>query len=218
LSLRPVGEAVDGDQQQEPPPFLGAPQPFLYATRLSSAEANGRYQVIAFSEGDAALCGWLAAATDDCLLGQIEVKGVALPDDASNFDDKIALLSMKSSATELVPGGQLGVNLRWQALARLDEDYTIFIQVLDSQDNIVGQVDSWPVQGTYPTSQWPAGEVIVDTHVVQLKSSMAPGNYRLQVGWYLLATLRRLPVLNSDGDPIDDRVVISGLVVPGSGE
>lgn len=218
LKLLPIGEATHDVQLKEPAVLTGTPEPFLYQTQLSSAQVNERYQLTAFSEGGGAICGWLKAATHGCPLGEIEVKGVPLPEGASNFDDKIALRSMEISATTLEPGGRLEVDLRWQALGPIDEDYTIFIQVLDNQDNIVGQVDAWPLQGTYPTSQWPAGEVIVDTHVVQLKSDLAPGNYHLQVGWYLLATLHRLPILNSDGNPIEEKVVLTGLVAPGSGE
>ena len=42
------------------------------------------------------------------------------------------------------------------------------------------------------------------------RSDLPPGDYRLQVGLYLLATLRRLPVLDDGGLPVDDKVVISG--------
>ena len=57
--------------------------------------------------------------------------------------------------------------MSWQALAPLEEDYTVFVQVLDSEDNIVGQVDSWPVQGTFPTGRWQPGEVVEDPYLVR---------------------------------------------------
>jgi hypothetical protein len=70
------------------------------------------------------------------------------------------------------------------------------------------QQDSWPVQGTYATSQWDPAEVVADPYRLQLPGDLQPGNYRLLVGWYLLATQQRLPVLDIDGNPIDDKVVI----------
>jgi hypothetical protein len=85
--------------------------------------------------------------------------------------------------------------------------------VLNDRDQIVGQVDAWPVQGTYPTSRWQPGETIEDTYEIRLAGDLPPGDYRLQVGLYLLATLRRLPVLDAQGRPIDDKVVISNLTV-----
>jgi hypothetical protein len=36
----------------------------------------------------------------------------------------------------------------------------------------------------------------------------------LQVGWYLLATLQRLPVVDEVGTAVDDKLVVPGLVVP----
>ena len=96
----------------------------------------------------------------------------------------------------------------------MDQDYTVFVQVLDQQDRIVGQVDSWPLQGTYPTSQWPAGERVDDPYAVQLAADLPSGSYRLAVGWYLLETLQRVPVLDESGNIIDDRVILSGFVVP----
>ncbi len=116
--------------------------------------------------------------------------------------------------TRLQAGGLLPLTLTWQGLAPLAEDYTVFVQVLDANDRIVGQVDAWPVQGTHPTSQWTPGETISDPYTVPLDPDLPPGEYRLIVGWYLLADLRRLPVLDAAGSPVDDRVVVEGLVRP----
>jgi hypothetical protein len=87
------------------------------------------------------------------------------------------------------------------------------LQVLDDQDRIVGQIDAWPLEGTFPTSQWQPGEIIQDPYQIQLSADLPPGNYRLQVGLYLLASMRRLPLLDAQGQPIDDKVIISGLTV-----
>jgi len=95
----------------------------------------------------------------------------------------------------------------------MSADYTVFVQVLDPTDRIVGQVDAWPVQGTFPTSAWTPGEAVRDTYLVQLAADLPPGNYRLHVGLYLLATLERLSVLDTGGAAVDDKVEVGGLVV-----
>jgi hypothetical protein len=156
----------------------------------------------------------MARPQESCVLGQIEISGVPLPEGATNYNDLIALRDIDMPETILQPGGHLFVKLQWQALAPLSEDYTVFVQVLDANDQIVGQVDSWPVQGTFPTSQWQPGHLVNDSYTIPLKAELAPGSYRLIVGWYLLATLQRLPVLNNDGIPIGDSLTVSGLVVP----
>jgi hypothetical protein len=146
-------------------------------------------------------------------LGQVEISGYSIPEGTINFEDKIGLLSVEMADPVLLPGAQLAVDLSWLALAPLSEDYTVFVQVLDENDRIVGQVDSWPVQGTYPTSQWHEGEVIADPYLVQLESDLPPGTYKLNIGLYLLETLRRLPIVDDSGAAVDDKWEEPGLVV-----
>lgn len=173
----------------------------------------GRYTLQVGHPGAPARCRWLATPSAGCSLGRIDVQGVALAEGAANYADTIALLEVDVSDATLEAGGRLGVTLTWQALAPISEDYTVFVQVVDAQDQIVGQVDSWPLHGTYPTSQWRAGEVVQDGYQIQLPGELEPGRYRLLVGWYLLATQQRLPVVDESGAAVDDRVVIPGLTV-----
>lgn len=196
-------------------PLATSGQSLRYQAEVSSALPNGRYALVARPVAPgAALCGWMASPAAGCVVGEVSISGVPLPEGATNFDDKVALLDIALPQTELVPGGQLPVTLTWQGLAPMSEDYTVFVQVLDTQDRIVGQVDSWPVQGTFPTSTWTPGDAVVDPYVIQLSGDLSPGEYRLHVGMYLLATARRLPVLGAEGNAVDDKVAVGGLVVP----
>ncbi|HEX6386959.1 MAG TPA: DUF2723 domain-containing protein [Anaerolineae bacterium] len=216
LSLRSVNNQGAKDELQVAPRSLmpNLQSPFVHATELSTDLPNGHYQLIASQPLHSGRCGWLALVTNDCTLGEIEISGVPLPEGAVNFDDRIALLELEMPEKLLRPGGQFPLTLTWQALTSIDHDYTVFVQILDDQDRIVGQVDTWPRQGTHATSQWAPGEIVRDPYVVPLQGDLPPGEYRLQLGWYLLATLRRLPVLDESGTPIDDKVVVPGLFVP----
>jgi hypothetical protein len=197
-----------GDLETDLPP--GKYNIFAWYSLLPSrcGEAGGVCEIIA------SYCGWLQPASDGCVLGQVEISGVPLPEGATNFDDKIALLNIDLPQTQLQPGSQLPVTFTWQSLAPMNKDYTVFIQILDANDRIVGQVDAWPLQGTLPTSQWTPGQTITDPHQIWLDGDLPPGQYRLIVGWYLLADLRRLPILDETGQPIDDKLLVPGLVVP----
>ena len=62
-----------------------------------------------------------------------------------------------------------------------------------------------------------AGERVRDPYEVRLEQELPPGNYRLLVGWYLLSTGQRLPVLDDSGAAVDDKVILPGFVVPESG-
>lgn len=143
-----------------------------------------------------------------CVVAEIDISGAPLPEGATNFDDKIALVDVEVAGENFAPGGQLPVTLSWLGLAEMAEDYTVFVQVLDAADRIVGQVDAWPVQGTFPTSQWRPGETVTDPYVVQLSTDLPPGDYRLHVGFYLLSTGQRLPVVDEAGNAVDDKVEV----------
>ncbi|MCA9981683.1 MAG: hypothetical protein KDD89_12640, partial [Anaerolineales bacterium] len=156
-----------------------------------------------------AVCGWslnpFAPPTTACPLGKIAISGVPIPAGAINFGDQIALLSAQPDSTTLTPGGQLNLTLTWQALDAISEDYTVFVQLLNPAGELVAQVDAWPLQGTYPTSAWRVGETITDPYQLALPPDLPPGEYQLILGFYRLADFQRLPVLDTDGTPLDDK-------------
>ena len=84
----------------------------------------------------------------------------------------------------LQAGQPLTVTLYWQSLAELDEDYLVFVHMLNEAGAIVTQVDEGPQQGGYPTSLWVAGEVIADRHTLTLPGDLLAGDYRLRIGFY----------------------------------
>jgi hypothetical protein len=224
FSLRPTG-AVSRPLTGfiSPPPTQPAR---IWSGDLDSNLPPGVYDVVASDEASVAdncangrcptspaYCGWMSPARPDCAVGQVEISGVALPDTAVNFADQIALVDITTSGPALSPGGMLEVRLNWLALADMAEDYTLFLQVVNDQDRIVGQVDSWPVQGTRPTSGWQPGETVDDLFTIPLSADMTPGEYRLLVGWYLLADGRRLSVLNGEGVVVEDKLSVGNLYV-----
>jgi hypothetical protein len=59
-------------------------------------------------------------------------------------------------------GNPQGIVLDWGVTATMREDYTVFVQVLDSEGAILAQADRQPQQGSAPTSTWRAGDAIRD--------------------------------------------------------
>ncbi len=158
-------------------------------------------------------CAWLQLLTESCPLASIRLAGTADRGQAVNFADRI-LLTEYSLLTEMVsPGGQVRVSVEWQALQTLYEDYTVFVHLLGPDGQVHGQIDTWPGQGTQPTSGWQPGRVIRDTYEIVVPADAPRGEYSIEIGWYLLATLDRLPVLGADGLPVDDRWLRGGLRV-----
>jgi hypothetical protein len=91
------------------------------------------------------------------------------------------------------------IALYWQAQASMDEDYSVFVHMLDANGELVGQMDGQPLQGDYPTTWWSPGEVIVDRRSAP---AVAPGEYRLLVGWYRLSDGSRLTLADGSGDSV----------------
>lgn len=96
-------------------------------------------------------------------------------------------------------GETLSLRLYWQALSKMDRDYTVFVHLTDKEGQILAQWDSQPCGGAYPTSLWDRGEVVKDEHELPLPADMPAGEYQIAVGMYLLETMQRLPVFDGDG-------------------
>ena len=113
--------------------------------------------------------------------------------------------SVKLLGYEIVQADDaLTVTLVWQAIATPPEDYTVFVQLLDAQNQVIAQNDSAPQNGTAPTGSWAAGEVVADDHTLALPAGLTPGSYRLIAGLYRPGDGQRLPVigLETTGDAL----------------
>jgi len=102
----------------------------------------------------------------------------------------------------------LRVRLYWQAGQRLRQNYTIFVQLLDAQDQLVTSWDAQPLAGQYPTSLWQPGEIVVDEFTLPLSGELPPGNYRLVTGMYDFSTGQRLPATGADGQRWPDDMIL----------
>jgi hypothetical protein len=123
----------------------------------------------------------------------------------ANFSASISLL-----AYEVYEGeeGSLSLTLYWQALGPIEEDYTVFVHLLDAEGVIVAQGDSPPVEGHYPTSLWRPGELVRDEHRLASGPRDMMKGVRFAVGLYLPDTLERLSVVNAVGCERADHVVL----------
>ncbi|NLE44847.1 MAG: DUF2723 domain-containing protein [Chloroflexi bacterium] len=154
-----------------------------------------------------AQCSWLGPRLTHCELAIVEV--LAASSGLADFEGLIALAAAEVSSVSVHPGGIVPVTLHWRSLRAIDEDYTIFVQLIGPDGRLYGQVDAWPVQGSFPTSQWGSGEQVVDRYEVRLNTDAPPGRYQVQVGWYLLATMQRLAVLDGEGTAMGDATIIA---------
>ncbi|MFK7804698.1 MAG: glycosyltransferase family 39 protein [Anaerolineae bacterium] len=92
---------------------------------------------------------------------------------------------------------QLSLRTYWEAIEPDGSDQTVFVHLIDAKGELVAQGDNRPRNGTYPTSFWEKGELIIDQYNIPL-AGLNPGSYRLSIGFYNPETGTRLPV-NSQG-------------------
>ena len=132
---------------------------------------------------------------------------------AANLGHEALLIGYGLRTQELEAGKTLRLTLYWQALAEMDRRYTVFAHLLDSDNRVVAQMDSEPLSGAHPTTEWQLGEIVRDSYGLLIAPDTPPGEYLLEVGMYYLPTLERLPVLDASGGVEDDRVVLGRIVV-----
>jgi hypothetical protein len=76
---------------------------------------------------------------------------------------------------------------------------------------VVADADSPPSSGLYPTDRWQPGEGVRDRHTLKIPADLAPGNYTIEIGMYLLASGARLPLQTATG--VSDKLVLTQVSV-----
>lgn len=127
------------------------------------------------------------------------------------------LLGYALDAEVAAPGDVIHLILYWQALEPMEADYTVFAHLL-GENNAEGGGPVWaghdsqPDTGHYPTSAWQPGEVILDVHPLAIPAGAPPGDYTLEAGLYLLATMERLPAWQATGERLPGDAVVLGTL------
>ena len=117
------------------------------------------------------------------------------------FGGQVLLVGYDVSAQKTTAEGQrLDVRLYWQAQRPLTQDYTIFIHLMDAGGERMAQQDDPPWMGAFPTSAWPVGRVLPDTHTIDVPEGVALDQCLLWVGLYRWDTGERLAVSNPGPD------------------
>jgi hypothetical protein len=119
-------------------------------------------------------------------------------------------LEPEDSAT-VAPGHRMLLTLYWRALVPVDTDYTVFVHFADSAEQIWGQHDGQPVGGTFLTTGWSPGQIVVDQHTIEIDPEAPAGRYRLMVGMYDGANAERLTISSPIEAMDEDRIVLETI-------
>jgi len=111
----------------------------------------------------------------------------------------------------LSPGSPLSLTLFWRTDAPIAVDFTVFVQLVDAENNIIAQKDNKPQNGYYGTTYWQPGEEIIDLHTFLIPNDTLPGEYDILVGFYEPDTGYRLQILDEAGKFQNDYVHLEGI-------
>jgi len=123
----------------------------------------------------------------------------------------IELHGYNLSPVESGPGEPLSLTLYWRANALIDENYVVFVHLVDGQGNVAAQGDGAPVSGFRPTSSWRPGEVFTDSHMLALPEELSGGPYSLWIGLYDPISGVRLPIMLDGAPQADGRLLLREL-------
>ncbi len=109
----------------------------------------------------------------------------------ANLGNKARLIGYDISDRNPQRGETLTVTLYWESMAIFDENYQTFVHLLDP--DLIAQHDGTPECGVNPTTRWEPGQIIPDTHAIQIPLD-APLDQPIdiKVGMYSLIDQRNL--------------------------
>jgi hypothetical protein len=124
-----------------------------------------------------------------------------------DFDNTMRLLGYDLETIAIRPGGQMPVTLYWEALAPTEQDYTVFVHLLDEHELVVAQRDTFPGLGLLSTTWLEPGLRWADRYVLPLSTTAyAPNEAQVEVGVFNARMGQRVPVIDANGEPLGDNV------------
>ena len=192
------------------PPMAYAPDSMTFALGLYATASGARVPVTDATGaplGETARFGdvWLAAKPGD-VPNPIQM----------HFGKGMTLIGYDVSNTSAARGAQLEVTLHWACEAPIANDYTISVQLIDSQWRKAAQSDAWPLAGAAPTSSWQVGQTLEETRTLTVAPDAAPGVYDLQLTIYRMndtGKLEHLPIVWQTGQMPAKTVVLTRVRV-----
>lgn len=131
-----------------------------------------------------------------------------------DYGGKARLLGCDVQPRVAEPGKRVVVTLYWQALQAMDEDYTVYVHIFGREGRKIGQRDTYPGLGRFPTSLWQPGDIFADPIPVPIQAEAGrPVLATIEAGLYLRETMERLPAFDERGGALG-RTIIAYLKIP----
>jgi hypothetical protein len=124
-----------------------------------------------------------------------------------------ATAQMETEELVFQPGETIYLALYWRTRGLVEGDYIAFTHLLAQDGTLYGGWDRKLGGEFYPSSQWPAGDTLRQEYPLIVSPEAPSGRYQIEVGLYLQATTERLPVLDENGQPVENRVLLCEVQV-----
>lgn len=112
----------------------------------------------------------------------------ALPSGANalqlGFDDQLVLLGSGLPQQGIAAGRLLPLTLYWRVQQPLSRTYRLALALTDDDGLVWATMDTAPLQGAFPTSEWPVDALIRDPIDLDLPPGIPPGRYHLTLSVY----------------------------------
>ncbi len=182
------GQRVTNSYQLQIPETAVAPSQLTIATGLYDYATGERLPIATGSDS-----AYLATL-------QIEPDSDDLPNPVSiNFEDELELIGYDIEPRRALPGSTINLTLFWQASQPLQDNYTIFAQIVAEDTTRWAGHDLAPPEGT---ASWIPGEEQSLSLTLTLDENTVPGLYPVIVGAYTRSAegnFDRLQMLTEDG-------------------
>ncbi|MCB8928482.1 MAG: hypothetical protein H6652_23020 [Ardenticatenaceae bacterium] len=132
-----------------------------------------------------------------------------------NFFDDLRLTGYEYNQRVLAPGDSLEITLYWEALREAPPDYLVEVSLceLPCADWMPKLATAVSPPRSAPTSNWQAGQIVADPHIVPLDPTLPPGSYSIHVALIDAVTKAPQNIVAEDGHYIDDRLLLSSIRV-----
>ena len=100
--------------------------------------------------------------------------------------EPITLMAVDTPVRRYHPGENVPVTLYLSAANAISDDYELFVQLLDEQGTVLGNITSHPGWGRNPTSLWQPDAIYADDYLVPISAPIDPRSpllARLYVGF-----------------------------------
>jgi hypothetical protein len=126
----------------------------------------------------------------------------------ATFGEKLKLVGFGVDQTSLTPGETITVSLLWRGLIEMTEDYTVFLHVVDQNGRLLAQQD---LRLEPSTSSWQPKQLGRTQHILTIPSETKTTSVNLIVGVYQWPSLNRLPLLDKNKIPIEDKINLMSI-------